>query len=167
MQSKYHQKRSEVGMKPKFFRHFILEIVRSGMRSPENVLKRRRWGAITVLTLLLAACDGPKVTEQRSATDGSNTNNSNGGASTTRSLEDSRPASRSSSQGASGMANPADEHCVEAGYRLDFIRKQGIPVDALCINDKTGAKCETWAFFRGECVLDAAPRRSEIVHFTR
>ena len=65
---------------------------------------------------------------------------------------------RPAGQEGSGIANPADKHCVDAGYRLEYVHENGIPVDGLCINDKTGAKCRTWAYFRGECTLDSAPR---------
>ena len=58
---------------------------------------------------------------------------------------------------APGVPNPADEHCVQAGHRLEYVYENGIPVDGLCINDNTGAKCASWAYFRGACRLDANP----------
>lgn len=56
------------------------------------------------------------------------------------------------------MPNPADVHCVAVGHRLEFVREDGVPVSSLCINDSNGAKCEAWAYFRGECALDADTR---------
>ncbi|MBK8213454.1 MAG: DUF333 domain-containing protein [Myxococcales bacterium] len=49
------------------------------------------------------------------------------------------PASPSS--GAPSGANPASVYCASMGYRLD---------GSTCILDD-GARCEEWAFFRGEC----------------
>ena len=51
------------------------------------------------------------------------------------------------------MANPADVKCVEEGYQLQYVREDGIPIKGLCVNERTGAKCESWAFYRGECSL--------------
>ena len=62
---------------------------------------------------------------------------------------------------APGVANPADEHCVEAGHRLEYVYEDGIAVDALCVNDLTRAKCASWAYFRGECTLDKRPLSKE------
>ena len=54
----------------------------------------------------------------------------------------------------SGLANPAAAKCVEDGYRLEYAEVDGVPTKGYCINDETGTKCESWAFFRGECSLD-------------
>lgn len=53
------------------------------------------------------------------------------------------------------LGNPAAARCLRDGYRLEFIYSpEGIPLQGLCVNDKVGAKCEEWAYFRGECRLD-------------
>ena len=62
---------------------------------------------------------------------------------------------------APGVPNPADEHCVEAGHRLEYVYEDSIPVDALCINDITRAKCASWGYFRGECTLGTRPLSKE------
>jgi putative hemolysin len=51
-------------------------------------------------------------------------------------------------------ANPAATKCVNDGYRLEPIMKGGVSIDYLCINPKTGKKCEAWKYFRNECKLD-------------
>ena len=56
-----------------------------------------------------------------------------------------------------GLANPADTKCLEQGYRVEYVRRDGLPIGSLCVNDETGAKCRTWAWFREECSLN--PRR--------
>ena len=58
-----------------------------------------------------------------------------------------------SGQVAHQVANPADARCEEAGFRVEYVRANGIPVRALCVDDATGTKCDTWAFYREECSL--------------
>lgn len=53
-----------------------------------------------------------------------------------------------------GLPNPADTRCVEQGYRVEYVRRDGLPIRGLCVNDETGAKCETWAWLREECSLN-------------
>ena len=53
----------------------------------------------------------------------------------------------------SGLANPADRKCAEQGYRVEYVRRDGVRIRSLCVNDETGAKCETWAWVREECSL--------------
>ena len=47
------------------------------------------------------------------------------------------------------MANPASTFCVEQGYELEIRDEAGGQV-GYCIFP-SGAECEEWAFFRGEC----------------
>jgi putative hemolysin len=55
------------------------------------------------------------------------------------------------------LGNPAAARCLRDGYRLEFIYSpEGIPLQGLCVNDKVSAKCEEWAYLRGECRLDKA-----------
>lgn len=54
------------------------------------------------------------------------------------------------------MVNPAAQKCVEAGYTQAVLYSQnGVPTGMLCVNKEKGKKCEQWAYFRGECQLDA------------
>jgi putative hemolysin len=56
-----------------------------------------------------------------------------------------------------GLANPAAARCLRDGYRLEFIYSpNGVPLQGLCVNAVAQAKCEEWAYFRGECRLDKA-----------
>ncbi len=55
------------------------------------------------------------------------------------------------------LGNPAAARCLRDGFRLEFIYSpEGVPLQGLCVNDKAAAKCEEWAYFRGECRLDKA-----------
>jgi len=47
------------------------------------------------------------------------------------------------------LANPASEHCVEAGGRLEM-RHGSEGEYGVCVFDD-GSRCEEWRFFRGEC----------------
>lgn len=53
-----------------------------------------------------------------------------------------------------GLANPADTACIEQGYRVEYVRSDGLPIRSLCVNEETGTKCETWAWLREECSLE-------------
>ncbi len=52
------------------------------------------------------------------------------------------------------MANPAAVKCVNDGYKLVPVIKNGVPVESFCVNPENGKECEVWKYFRGECVLD-------------
>ena len=58
------------------------------------------------------------------------------------------------------VPNPASVHCVESGHLLAYEHENGLPVRGVCVNQETGAKCPAWAYFRGECSLEA-PRKRE------
>ena len=118
-------------------------------------------GTIAVLTLSLCACEGAGSTEHRATHDESGAAKRSVDASPDGTSEKTISIPTLSGQEDPSIANPADEHCVEAGYRLEYIRENGIPVDGLCINDETGAKCQSWAYFRKECTLDSAARPKE------
>jgi putative hemolysin len=51
------------------------------------------------------------------------------------------------------LANPAAGRCINDGYVLEPIVENGVSVDYLCVNSKTGLKCEIWKYFRNECTL--------------
>ncbi len=52
------------------------------------------------------------------------------------------------------MANPASVYCTENGGKLDIRQGDGGEV-GICVFS-SGAECEEWAFFRGECTADGA-----------
>jgi len=57
---------------------------------------------------------------------------------------------------AAEVVNPATQKCVEAGYTQAILYSpNGIATGMLCVNKEKGKKCEQWAYFRGECQLDA------------
>jgi putative hemolysin len=47
------------------------------------------------------------------------------------------------------------QHCVDDGYEVVQVSRNGIPANHLCINPKTNLKCDSWAYYRGDCQLDA------------
>ena len=62
--------------------------------------------------------------------------------------------------------------CVDDGFDLVAIyNASGVPERYLCVDRHSGRKCESWAYYRGECALGAqwntipgsssAPRKSE------
>jgi putative hemolysin len=55
------------------------------------------------------------------------------------------------------IANPAAEKCVQDGYTQELLwSSEDVPTGALCVSNKTGQKCEEWAYFRGDCKLDVS-----------
>ncbi len=53
-----------------------------------------------------------------------------------------------------GMPNPASQYCVEQGGRVE-IRDEAEGQAGYCIFE-SGAECEEWAFYRGECAPDGS-----------
>jgi putative hemolysin len=49
-----------------------------------------------------------------------------------------------------GIPNPASEHCVEEGGRLDIRQDDRDGQVGICVFED-GSQCEEWAFYRGEC----------------
>lgn len=56
-----------------------------------------------------------------------------------------------------GVADPSVKHCLEQGYKSQAVTRDGIPQSYLCFDAESGKKCDSWAYFRGQCELDAAP----------
>lgn len=54
---------------------------------------------------------------------------------------------------ATSMANPAAVKCINDGFVLKPIQKNGVPSHHICENPENGKKCEVWKYFRGECNL--------------
>jgi len=63
------------------------------------------------------------------------------------------------------------QKCVDDGFELVAIyNASGVPERYVCVDRHSGRKCESWAYYRGECVLGAkwdtmpdsspAPRKS-------
>lgn len=62
----------------------------------------------------------------------------------------------------SGMPDKSVQHCKEAGFDITAITENGIPTSYLCINPSTNKKCDSWAFYRGECQLDNSDNPSQV-----
>ena len=55
---------------------------------------------------------------------------------------------------ASGFANPADQHCIDQQHELvPIFDATGVSVGTLCVNRWNNRRCESWAYYRGECSL--------------
>ena len=74
---------------------------------------------------------------------------------------------RSALGGESGLANPADRFCVDNEFELvQVYDATGVAVSSVCIDRRNNKKCNSWAFYRGECMLgrkDDAFRKDEPV----
>jgi len=57
-------------------------------------------------------------------------------------------------ESAQALPNPAAAKCVADGYRLVPIYENGVPVGNWCVDPESGARCDAWEYFRGECALD-------------
>jgi len=53
------------------------------------------------------------------------------------------------------LANPAVKKCLEDGYVVEPVMKNGVPVDHRCINPRTGLECGVWEYYRNDCTLSA------------
>ena len=117
-----------------------------------SLFLRRLVSCMAVLALTPCACSGTSQDNAEAGRPGTHEDEFNA-------PDDEGPLERRASSSTPignipGLANPADVKCVEDGYRLEYVRVDGVPIKGLCVNDETGAKCESWAFFRGECSLD-------------
>lgn len=91
---------------------------------------------VVLLSVLISGCAQPAVPQQNNST--------------------VPPANNSTpppSNGTNGVPNPASEFCVKNGGSLE-IRSDSDGQYGVCAF-QGGAKCEEWAFFRGECSADA------------
>lgn len=69
-------------------------------------------------------------------------------------LADSTAASPGADRPISRIPDPSVELCLQDGHQLAPVRKDGIVQSYFCINPKIGLKCDSWAYYRGECSLD-------------
>ncbi len=69
-------------------------------------------------------------------------------------LADSAAASADADQASPQLPDPSVELCLRGGHQLAPMRKAGIVQSYFCINPKAGLKCESWAYYRGECSLE-------------
>ena len=52
------------------------------------------------------------------------------------------------------VRDPSLALCARRGYRLVPMRQGGLVQSYLCINPETGLKCDSWAYYRGDCNLE-------------
>jgi putative hemolysin len=60
----------------------------------------------------------------------------------------------------SSMPNISIQHCLDDGYEVVKVTKDGMPMRYLCVNPQTSQKCETWAYYRGSCQLTDSGNQS-------
>ena len=48
-------------------------------------------------------------------------------------------------------ANPAVNKCLAEGWEVQPHVVNGVPTEYICIDPKSGKRCEAWAYFRGAC----------------
>jgi putative hemolysin len=51
------------------------------------------------------------------------------------------------------LADASVQRCIDDGYTAAPVLRDGIPSSYLCINSETRKKCDSWAYYRGECQL--------------
>lgn len=78
----------------------------------------------------------------------------------------SEPPARRSGEGGEtpgvdAMPNPAHARCLADGYEVAPVMRDGIPVDAECVDRATGARCPVWEYFRGDCRLGGTQPAAE------
>lgn len=62
--------------------------------------------------------------------------------------------STTASNSQESTSNPATQKCIQEGYlSKPFFSSHGVPKGNLCINPKTGKKCQEWPYFLGKCQL--------------
>ncbi len=81
-------------------------------------------------------------------------------ASSSPSSSSSSSASASDNNGAiepslNRISNPAAARCINDGYKLEPVIKNGVTVEYMCVDPNTGVKCEVWRYFRKECSLNS------------
>ena len=54
----------------------------------------------------------------------------------------------------SSARNPTIQHCQESGYQVLPVVEDGVTRSHFCLNAESGKKCDSWAFYRGECSLN-------------
>ena len=62
-------------------------------------------------------------------------------------------SSESTSGTAPRIPDPVDRKCVEDQYELVYIYENGVARWSVCVDRTNNRKCETLAYFRGECSL--------------
>ncbi len=68
-----------------------------------------------------------------------------------------RPAPALSSSPAPSLSNPAAMKCLRDGFNLEPIVTDGVARGYLCVDPKSGKKCEIWDYYRGRCDLSEDP----------
>ena len=61
-----------------------------------------------------------------------------------------------SSTGGIAPPDPSIQKCIDDGYGIVHVyNESGVPTLALCVDELGKRKCESWAYYRGECRMEA------------
>jgi putative hemolysin len=72
------------------------------------------------------------------------------------SADSGRQTKAAATNAAHGVADPSVKYCLKQGYKSQAVMRDGIPQSYLCVDAESGKKCDSWAYFRGQCELGAA-----------
>ena len=64
-----------------------------------------------------------------------------------------KSATTEKTSSSTSMANPAAVKCLNDGFVLVPVKKDGSTRFHICENPENGKKCEVWKYFKGECHL--------------
>lgn len=74
----------------------------------------------------------------------------------TRSVFVTQPAVSTQPRVVSPLPDVSARKCADDGFELVAIyNESGVPERHVCVDRHSGRKCESWAYYRGECVLGA------------
>ena len=71
-------------------------------------------------------------------------------------------AKRESEQKVLSLANPAAVRCIDDGYQLKPVVKNGIQVGNMCVDLITGKQCEVWDYYHELCRLSKEDPRGRV-----
>ena len=54
---------------------------------------------------------------------------------------------------ATNVADPSVKSCIDQGFDVVPIESNGITVSYMCADVETGKKCDSWSFYRKECLM--------------
>ncbi len=72
-------------------------------------------------------------------------NEQNTGSGTDPALAENKPGKQ--------LVDVSVQRCIDDGYTAAPVLRDGIPGSYLCIDSETQKKCDSWAYYRGECQL--------------
>ncbi len=74
----------------------------------------------------------------------------------TQPLNVTRPAVSTEAQVAAALPDVSVQKCIDDGFDVaEIYNASGVPESYICVDRQHGQKCESWAYYRGECALGA------------